>query len=59
MGLHRLEGAHGGDLWAEATYEGADAVLHTSLEIQQHLNAQDAEIEGILGEIRLFRDHEI
>ncbi len=29
---------------AEATYQDADAVLHTSLEIQQHLAAQDAEL---------------
>ena len=39
------------DMRAEATYEDADAVLHTSLEIQRHLEAQDVEIDRILGEI--------
>ena len=33
---------------AEATYEDADAVLHTALEIQAHMAAQDGEIEKIL-----------
>src|SRR6195256_2461615 len=33
------------DKRAEATYEDADAVLHTALQIQDHLVAQDAEIE--------------
>jgi hypothetical protein len=32
------------DARAEATYEDADAVLHTALEIQGHLVAQDREI---------------
>jgi len=36
------------DKRAEATYEDADAVLHTALQIQEHLAAQDAEIEKIL-----------
>src|ERR1700674_2915399 len=36
------------DKRAEATYEDADAVLHTSLQIQEHLAAQDREIEKIL-----------
>jgi hypothetical protein len=36
------------DKRAEATYEDADAVLHTALQIQDHLAAQDAEIEKIL-----------
>jgi hypothetical protein len=40
------------DKRAEATYEDADAVLHTSMAIQQHLAAQDAEIEKILAELR-------
>ena len=39
------------DRRAEATYEDADAVLHTSLEIQRHLEAQDVEIERILAEV--------
>ena len=33
---------------AEATYQDADAVLHTALEIQSHMQAQDREIEKIL-----------
>ena len=36
------------DKRAEATYEDADAVLHTSLQIQDHLLAQDVEIEKIV-----------
>jgi hypothetical protein len=40
---------------AEATYQDADAVLHTSLDIQHHLEAQDAEIEHILAEVRQLR----
>ena len=39
------------DMRAEATYQDADAVLRTSLEIQRHLEAQDAEIERILTEV--------
>jgi len=37
---------------AEATYQDADAVLHTSLDIQRHLEAQDVEIERILAAVR-------
>jgi hypothetical protein len=33
---------------AEATYQDADAVLHTALEIQAHMQAQDIEIDKIL-----------
>ena len=40
------------DKRSEATYEDADAVLHTSLEIQKHLEAQDSEIEKILASLR-------
>lgn len=40
------------DKRAEATYQDADAVLHTALDIQRHLAAQDAELEKILGEVR-------
>src|SRR2546425_5001460 len=40
------------DKRAEATYEDADAVLHTALQIQDHLAAQDAEIEKILGTLK-------
>ena len=36
---------------AQATYEDADAVLHTSLQIQEHLAAQDTAIERILAAI--------
>jgi hypothetical protein len=36
------------DKRAEATYQDADAVLHTALQIQQHLLAQDDRIEKIL-----------
>jgi hypothetical protein len=43
------------DKRAEATYEDADAVLHTSVDIQQHLLAQDAEMEKILAEVRQLR----
>src|SRR6202162_1954578 len=38
------------DKRAEATYEDSDAVLHTSLDIQHHLEAQDAEMGRILTE---------
>ena len=37
------------DKRSEATYEDADAVLHTSIQIQKHLEAQDGEIEKIIG----------
>ncbi|HKV31874.1 MAG TPA: hypothetical protein VJT14_12745 [Candidatus Dormibacteraeota bacterium] len=40
------------DKRAEATYEDADAVLHTALQIQDHLAAQDAEIEKILAGLK-------
>ena len=43
------------DKRSEATYEDADAVLHTSLDIQRHLEAQDAELERILAEVRQLR----
>jgi hypothetical protein len=43
------------DKRSEATYEDADAILHTSLDIQKHLEAQDAEIERILAEVRQLR----
>ena len=39
------------DKRAEATYEDADAVLHTALQIQDHLMAQDVEIEKILASL--------
>jgi hypothetical protein len=40
------------DKRAEATYEDADAVLHTALQIQDHLAAQDVEIEKILATLK-------
>jgi hypothetical protein len=43
------------DKRAEATYEDGDAVLHTSMDIQRHLDAQDGEIENILAQIRQLR----
>jgi hypothetical protein len=43
------------DKRSEATYEDADAVLHTSLDIQRHLAVQDGEIEKILSEVRQLR----
>ena len=43
------------DKRSEATYEDGDAVLHTSVEIQNHLEAQDAEIEKILAGVRQLR----
>jgi hypothetical protein len=39
------------DKRAEATYLDADAVLHTALEIQAHMAAQDAEIQKILAAV--------
>jgi hypothetical protein len=43
------------DARAQATYEDADAVLHTALEIQQHMEAQDREINKILDAISHIR----
>ena len=40
---------------AEATYQDANAVLHTALAIQEHMAAQDAEIDKILNEVRMLR----
>jgi hypothetical protein len=39
------------DKRAEATYQDADAVLHTALQIQDHLLAQDERLEKILAEV--------
>jgi hypothetical protein len=36
------------DRRSEATYNDADAILHTALQIEEHLQAQDAEILKIL-----------
>jgi hypothetical protein len=43
------------DKRSEATYEDADAILQTSVGIQHHLEAQDAEIEKILALVRQLR----
>jgi hypothetical protein len=43
------------DAVAQATYEDADAVLHTALQIQEHMEAQDREIERILAELGRMR----
>jgi hypothetical protein len=40
--------AKASDKRAEDTYKDADAILHEALQIQQHLAAQDNEIERIL-----------
>ena len=40
--------AEASDQRAEATYQDADAVLHEALQIQAHLEAQDAAIQRIL-----------
>ncbi len=39
------------DKRATDTYEDAEAVLHEAIQIQQHLQAQDAAIERILGHL--------
>jgi hypothetical protein len=39
------------DQRAEATYQDADAVLHTAIAIQDHLLAQDAAIERLLDDV--------
>jgi len=41
--------ARAADARSEATYKDADAVLHEALQIEKHLEAQDKEIERILG----------
>ena len=44
--------AKAADKRAEETYNDADAILHEALQIQQHLEAQDAEIERILSMVK-------
>jgi len=41
------------DKRAEATYEDADAVLHTAIQIQAHLEAQDAELLKIVAALQV------
>jgi hypothetical protein len=43
------------DKRAEATYEDADALLQTAVQIQQHLEAQDVQINDILGQLVKLR----
>jgi hypothetical protein len=43
------------DKRAEDTYKDADAVLHEALQIQKHLEAQDAEIEKIVAAVNALR----
>jgi hypothetical protein len=43
------------DARAQATYEDADAVLHTALQIQKHMEAQDMEIDRILAAVTQLR----
>jgi len=40
------------DKRSEATYEDADAVLHTALQIQEHLEAQDTRIEQLFSSLK-------
>src|SRR3984893_7969624 len=39
------------DARSQATYDHADAVLHTALEIQKHLEAQDAELTRLVAAV--------
>ena len=43
--------AAAGDKRADATYEDADAVLHTALQIQEHLMAQDEVLSRLLRQV--------
>jgi hypothetical protein len=43
------------DKRAEATYEDADALIHTSMDLEHHLDAQDAAIQSILAQLRKLR----
>jgi hypothetical protein len=47
--------AEASDKRAEATYKDATAILHESLQIQKHLEAQDAAIERILSAVATLR----
>ncbi len=44
--------AKAADLRSESTYKDADALLHEAQQIQDHLAAQDAELERILAMVR-------
>ena len=43
------------DRRAEATYEDATALLHTTADLEHHLAAQDERIDAILGELARLR----
>jgi hypothetical protein len=43
--------AQASDKRAQQTYEDAEAVLHEAIQIQQHLMAQDAVLERLIGEV--------
>ena len=43
--------ASAADKRAQQTYEDAEAVLHEALQIQQHLMAQDAVLERLIGQV--------
>jgi hypothetical protein len=47
--------AEASDRRAEATYEDADALLHTSVQLQQHLAAQDAVLEKLMTQVAELR----
>jgi hypothetical protein len=47
--------AESADKRSEATYEDATAILQTAVEIQKHLDAQDHEMEAILGKLLELR----
>ena len=40
------------DKRAEATYQDADAVLHTALQIEEHLLQQDRQLEALIASVR-------
>jgi hypothetical protein len=43
------------DKRAESTYEDADALIHTSMDVQRHLDAQDVAIQSLLAELGKLR----
>lgn len=43
------------DKRSQATYEDADAVLHTALQIQAHLEAQDQQIEKLIQQVAALK----
>jgi len=47
----KVEGA-AADVRADDTYKDAEAILHEALEIQKHLEAQDALLQNLVGTLR-------